>query len=63
MTNGRIVESMRPQKEETYRTKLTVGGNLLDYHGGTSTPTIDLTITNIYSDIENFYLNNILHDC
>ena len=47
VTNGRIVESICPQKEETHRTKLTVGGNLLDYHGDTSTPTIVLHITKI----------------
>ena len=76
VTYGRIVASIRPQKEETYRTRLTVGVNLLDCHGDTNTRTTDLTTTNIHlnslistsnakfvtADIENFYLNNILPD-
>ena len=74
VTYGRIVASICPQKQETHRTSLTVCGNLLDYHGDTSTPTTDLTTTKIHfnsvistpnakfttADIENFYLNNIL---
>ena len=76
VTYGRIVTSICPQKQETHRTRLTVGGNLLDYHGDTSTPTTDLTTTKIHlnsvistpnakfatADIENFYVNNILPD-
>ena len=74
VTYGRIVASIRPQKQETHRTRLTVCGNLLDYHGDTSTPTTDLTTTKIHinsvistpnakfaiTDIGNFYLNNLL---
>ena len=74
VTYGRIVTSIRPQKHETHRTRLTVGGNLLDYHGDTSTTTIDVTTTKIHLnsiistpnakfatvDIDNFYLNNLL---
>ena len=48
VTYGRIVSSLRPHKEEQYRTRLTVGGNLLDYEGDTSTPTSDLITTKIH---------------
>ena len=76
VTYGRTVPSIRTQKQETHRIRLTVGGNLLDYHGDTITPTPDLITTKIHlnsvistpnaniatSDIENFYLNNLLPD-
>ena len=36
-TYGRIVAEIRPQKAEIYRTRLTVGGNLINFnlHNGT----------------------------
>ena len=40
-TYSRIVCNTRPQKEEIYRTQLTVGGNLIDFPGIKSTPTAD----------------------
>jgi len=40
---GCIVVEIRPQKAETHRTRLTVGGNLIEYPGDVSTPTADLT--------------------
>ena len=68
--------SYRPHKEEQHRTRLTVGGNLLDYEGDASTPTSDLITTKIHlnsvistknvkfttTDIKNFYLNKLLPD-
>jgi len=70
-TYGRIVCNVRPQNEETYRTRLTVGGNLIDFPGNKSTPTADLLtakllINSMIStpgtvflsiDLANFYLN------
>lgn len=70
-TYGRIVVSIRPQKTETHRTRLTVGGNLIDYPDDVSTPTADLTTAKILFnsvvstpgakfmtvDIKDFYLN------
>jgi hypothetical protein len=70
VTYGRIVVGFRPQKEEPYRTRLTVGGNLIDYPGNVSTPTADtatekLVINSVVStpkakymcgDIKNFIL-------
>ena len=67
---GRIVVDYRPHKEELHRTRLTVGGNLIDYAEDVSTPTADITKSNviininIYTpgerymccDIKNFYL-------
>jgi hypothetical protein len=47
VTYGRIVVSIRPEKKETHRTQLTVGGNLIDYPGDVSTPTADLTTTKV----------------
>ena len=43
VTYDRIVCDVRPQKEETHRTRLTVGGNLLDYEGTPTTPTATVT--------------------
>ena len=43
VTYGRITCSIRPQKTETHRTRLTVGGDKLEYPGKVSTPTASLT--------------------
>ena len=42
VTCGRIVAKIRPQKDETHRTRLTVGGNLINFPGNVTTPTADL---------------------
>jgi hypothetical protein len=74
VTYGRIVVSLRPQKAEVERTRLTVGGNLIDYPGDVSTKTADLTTAKILCnsvlstpnakfmgvDLKNFYLNTLL---
>jgi hypothetical protein len=71
VTYGRIVVSIRPQKTEVERTRLTVGGNLIDYPGEVSTRTAGLTTAKILFnsvlstkdakfmgiDLKNFYLN------
>lgn len=71
VTYGKIVVSIRPQKKEVERTRLTVGGNLIDYPGDVSTKTADLTTAKILFnsvlstptakfmgiDLKNFYLN------
>jgi hypothetical protein len=71
VTYGRIVCTIRPQKKETHRTRLTVGGNLIDYPYDVSTPTAGITtakfIFNSFLstpnakfmglDIKAFYLN------
>jgi hypothetical protein len=58
----------RPQNKEPNRTRLTVGGNLVDYPGDVSTPTADTTTAKlvinstistpqakyIYGDVKNF---------
>jgi hypothetical protein len=60
----------RPQKEEPNRTRLTAGGNLIDYPGDVSTPTADTTTAKMVinstistpnakfmcADIKDFYL-------
>ena len=70
VTYRRICVDLRPQKEEINRTRLTVGGNLIDYPGDVSTPTADTTTAKIIinstistpgakfmcGDIKNFYL-------
>jgi hypothetical protein len=70
VTYGRICVDHRPQKKEAKRTRLTVGGNLIDFPGNVSTPTADpttaklvinhsLSTTNakyMCGGIENFYL-------
>ena len=39
VTYGRIVSEIRPQKSETYCTRLTVGVNLINFPGDVTTPT------------------------
>ena len=70
MTYGRIVLGYQPQKTKPNRTRLTVGGNLINFPGNTSTPTSDLTTANLVinstistpgdqymcGDVKNFYL-------
>ena len=71
---GEIVCNTEPDKEEHCRTRLTVGGNLLDYKGNLSTPTASVTtakcllnsvistpnVRSLKADIKRFYLNNHL---
>ena len=74
ITYGRLVVDIQPQKQETHRTRLTVGGNMIHYDNNTSTPTADLVtikvlLNSVIStkhanfmtiDITNFYLNTNL---
>ena len=74
MTYGRLVCDIKENKTETRRTRLTVGGNLLDFAGLLSTPTATVTTAKclfnsvisttgakcIIADVKNFYLNNDL---
>ena len=74
VTYGRFVCSIRPQKAERERTRLTVGGNLIDYTGPANAPTADLTTYKIHIngtlstpgarqlclDIMNYYLGTLL---
>ncbi len=69
-TYGRLVISIRPNKAETHRTRLTVGGNLIDYPGNVSARVADLTTAKMLfnsvistddarfmgMDVSNFYL-------
>jgi hypothetical protein len=73
-TYPRFVCSERPQKAERHRTRMTVGGNKIDYPGDKSTRTAELETTKILfnsvvstpdakfctMDITNFYLNTPL---
>jgi len=74
VTYDRIVCTVRPEKDDPYRTRLTVGGNLINYPGDCGTPTADLLtvkllLNSVVStpgakfmtiDISNFYLNTPL---
>ena len=42
ITYGRVVVNYRPEKSDPYRTRLTVGGNLIVYPSDCSTPNVDL---------------------
>jgi hypothetical protein len=74
-TYARFVCTLRPEKAEQNRTRLTVGGNLItDYTGETSTNTAGLELVKLHwlsvlstknskymtMDIGNFYLNTPL---
>ena len=70
ITYGRIVVDYRPQKSEPHRTRLTVGGNLINYPHSVSTKTAELQTAKLLFnsvistrnakfaclDIGNFYL-------
>lgn len=74
ITYGRIVVDYRPQKEYPNRTRLTVGGDRVDYPYEVATPTADITTSKLLfnsvlsttnakffcADISNFYLNTPL---
>ena len=65
---------VKPEKEERERTRLTVGGNLLDLTGNLSNPTASFTTAKcvfnsvvsttgarcLLANIKHFYLNNVL---
>ncbi|KAL7525184.1 hypothetical protein ACHAXR_004198, partial [Thalassiosira sp. AJA248-18] len=73
-TYGKFVCVVRPQKAEPNRTRLTVGGNRINYPGEVGTPTADMILikcmlNSVVStpdakfmgiDISNFYLNTPL---
>jgi len=70
VTYSRIVVSYCPQKEEPHCTRLTIGGNLIQYDGDLSTPTAEISTAKLLfnsvvstagakfatADIGNFYL-------
>ena len=71
ITYGRFVCDIRLAKENPYRTRLTVGGDKINYPGEVATPTCELLLAKIFfnsvistpnarfatADISNFYLN------
>ena len=73
-TYARFVCDIRPQKTETHRTRMTVGGDRINYPGDVDTKTADITTTKILLncvvstpnakfmtlDVKNFYLNTPL---
>ena len=77
VTYRRIVVDYRPLKTEPHRTRLTVGGDKIDYPGVVRTDTTDiitakLLLNSVLStprarccilDIKDFYLNNISPRC
>jgi hypothetical protein len=65
VTYGSIVVNIKPNKLEKERTRLTVGGNLIDFPGDVSAKTAKLLFNSVIStpsarfmsiDIKNFYL-------
>ena len=46
-TYARVVFDYFPQKEDTNRIRIAVGGNLITYKGDTSTRTADLTTSKL----------------
>ena len=47
VTYGSLVSTIRPHKEEKFRTRVTVGGDRLPYPGPTSTKTASMTTIKI----------------
>ena len=75
ITYRRIVAEIRPQNAETHLTRLTAGGNIINFPGDVTTPTSDhimakLIFNSVLSTknnkimcagIANFYINNIMN--
>ena len=75
-TYGNFVCAIRPNKTETHRVRLTLGGNLLDFPGDPSSPAVSTTNAKLHinsaisdanrgarymtMDIKNFYLGSPL---
>ena len=71
VTYAKFVCELKPNKAETHRTRLTVGGDKVHYPGDVGTPTADLTLVKMHVnsvistrgarymtlDVKNFYLN------
>ncbi len=71
VTYGKFICELKPNKAEQERTRLTVGGDKINYTGHCGTPTADLTLVKVHLnsvistlgarymtvDIKNFYLN------
>ena len=62
VTYGHIVVDYIPQKKEPHRSRLTVGGNLIVYAGYASTPTADITKSNMIIKI-NIYAPGVRYMC
>ena len=72
---GELRPKIIPQKAETHRTRLSVGGNLIYFPGDVTTPTSDLITAKLIfnsvlstknykfmcADIANLYLNNPMY--
>ena len=72
VTYGINVAEIRPQNAESHRTRITVGGNLINFPGDVTTHTADLITAKLIfnsvlstknvkfmcADIANFYLSN-----
>ena len=73
-TYGHLVTTVRPNKTENHRVRLTVGGNLIHYPGNISTPMDDITTIKILlnsvistqkaqfitADIKDFHLQSVM---
>jgi hypothetical protein len=51
ITYGKLVCDLKPNKTEKHWVRLTVGGDILDYSGGTATSTADITTFKILINI------------
>ena len=47
VTYGQIVVDYRPEKTDTYRTRLTVGGDRVNYPVDCGTPTVELNMVKL----------------
>eukprot|EP00804_Cyclotella_cryptica_P017687 CCRYP_017146-RA/>CCRYP_017146-RA protein AED:0.52 eAED:0.39 QI:0/0/0/1/0/0/3/0/252 len=62
VTYGRIVANFRPEKEDPYRIRLTVGGNRINYPGDCGTPTADMITVKILLNSVISTLKRKVHD-
>ncbi len=47
ITYGSIRCNLKPNKTESHRTRLTAGGDIVNYPGDAGTPTVDMTLFKI----------------
>ena len=50
VTYSHIIVDMRPQKDDTIRVRLDVGGNIIGYRGKVTTKNSDLTTLQIHTN-------------
>jgi hypothetical protein len=57
ITYGSFCCDLKPNKKETHRTRLTAGGDRINYPDDVGTPTVDMTLVKSQDLLQQHYLN------